>query len=324
MRIFQPSVRAGSGGGRARGRFWPRKARRQTPSRPQGGGQEAARQEETRQALRPARQGAVRRGQDAGPHGGARDRLLRQGLPRRRRRAAHRRRRPGRPCASRATATGAIPSSSRWSRSSALEAKAHDGWPGLLVGDLSQPRGGPMLTGHASHQVGLDADIWLTPMPDRRLTEQEREDLSATSMLAADKVSVDPNDLDGRARAPHQARRLLRRRSSASSCTRPSRRRCATPPPRTRITAWLRKVRAYWGHYYHFHVRIACPAGSGNCEAQPPLPPTTAAAPSSSTGWRWSSEARSPSRQCPPPPASPSRPSPASRSISCPPNAARC
>ena len=45
-----------------------------------------------------------------------------------------------------------------------------DGWPGLLIGDISQPRGGPMLTGHASHQIGLDADIWLTPMPDRRLT----------------------------------------------------------------------------------------------------------------------------------------------------------
>ena len=44
-----------------------------------------------------------------------------------------------------------------------------------------------MLTGHASHQVGLDADIWLTPMPDRRLTDKEREDISATSMLAADK-----------------------------------------------------------------------------------------------------------------------------------------
>src|SRR6185295_4093072 len=42
-----------------------------------------------------------------------------------------------------------------------LSDKVHEvaGWPGLLVGDLSQPRGGPMLTGHASHQVGLDADI---------------------------------------------------------------------------------------------------------------------------------------------------------------------
>src|SRR3954471_16148322 len=49
-----------------------------------------------------------------------------------------------------------------------------NGWPGLLVGDIAQPRGGPMLTGHASHQIGLDADVWLTPMPDRRLSRAER------------------------------------------------------------------------------------------------------------------------------------------------------
>src|SRR5262245_17234826 len=60
------------------------------------------------------------------------------------------------------------------------EKGAKVGWPGLLVGDMSQPRGGPMLTGHASHQVGLDADIWLTPMPDRELTRREREEMSAT------------------------------------------------------------------------------------------------------------------------------------------------
>ena len=58
-----------------------------------------------------------------------------------------------------------------------------DGWPGLLLGDISQPRGGPMLTGHASHQIGLDADIWLTPMPDRRLSASERETMSAVSMI---------------------------------------------------------------------------------------------------------------------------------------------
>ena len=60
---------------------------------------------------------------------------------------------------------------------------AADGWPGLLLGDISQPRGGPMLTGHASHQIGLDADIWLTPMPDRRLSAQERETMSAVSLI---------------------------------------------------------------------------------------------------------------------------------------------
>ena len=74
-----------------------------------------------------------------------------------------------------------------------LAAKAPKvGWNGLLVGDLTQPRGGPMLTGHASHQVGLDAEIWLTPMPDRELTRQEREEMSATMVVAPDRKDVDP------------------------------------------------------------------------------------------------------------------------------------
>jgi penicillin-insensitive murein endopeptidase len=50
------------------------------------------------------------------------------------------------------------------------------GWRGLLLGDMSQPRGGPMLAGHTSHQVGLDSDIWLTPMPDHELTPWMRYD----------------------------------------------------------------------------------------------------------------------------------------------------
>jgi penicillin-insensitive murein DD-endopeptidase len=66
------------------------------------------------------------------------------------------------------------------------------GWRGLLVGDLAQPRGGPMLTGHTSHQIGLDADIWLTPMPDHKLSREEREEISATNVVAADREEVDP------------------------------------------------------------------------------------------------------------------------------------
>src|SRR5262249_37946587 len=74
-----------------------------------------------------------------------------------------------------------------------LSAKAAKfGWPGLLVGDMSQPRGGPMITGHASHQVGLDADIWLTPMPSRELSRAEREEMSATMVVANDRRDIDP------------------------------------------------------------------------------------------------------------------------------------
>src|SRR5947209_6107821 len=65
------------------------------------------------------------------------------------------------------------------------------GWPGLLVGDIAQPRGGPMLTGHGSHQIGLDADIWLTPMPQRRLSPAERDEMRATNVVAADGDDID-------------------------------------------------------------------------------------------------------------------------------------
>src|ERR1700687_5192874 len=75
-----------------------------------------------------------------------------------------------------------------------LSAKVHKdaGWPGILVGDMSQPRGGPMLSGHTSHQVGLDADVWLTPMPNRQLSRNEREEMSATNMVRADRLDIDP------------------------------------------------------------------------------------------------------------------------------------
>src|ERR1700721_510731 len=57
-----------------------------------------------------------------------------------------------------------------------LSVKAHKdaGWPGILVGDMGQPRGGPALSGHASHQIGLDADIWLTRVPDHLLACEDQ------------------------------------------------------------------------------------------------------------------------------------------------------
>ena len=85
---------------------------------------------------------------------------------------------------------------------------AHEGvWPGILVGDISQPRGGPMLTGHASHQIGLDADVWLTPMPDHRLDRAEREEMSAVDMVRPDGLAVDPAHWSAAAGRGHQGGR---------------------------------------------------------------------------------------------------------------------
>ena len=57
---------------------------------------------------------------------------------------------------------------------------------------MSQPRGGPMLTGHASHQIGLDVDVWLTPMPARELSRAEREEMTAVNVVRPDRLDVDP------------------------------------------------------------------------------------------------------------------------------------
>jgi penicillin-insensitive murein endopeptidase len=146
----------------------------------------------------------------------------------------------------------------------ASDAQKKDGWPGLLVGDISQPRGGPMTSGHASHQVGLDADIWLTPMPDRVLSAKEREEIQATSMLDNTSLKVDPNIWT----AKHLA--LIKRAASYPDVERifvhPAIKK-ALCEGAGKDRAWLGKVRPLWGHYYHFHIRTGCP--NGGCTAQP-------------------------------------------------------
>ena len=143
------------------------------------------------------------------------------------------------------------------------------GWRGLLVGDMSQPRGGPMLTGHASHQVGLDADIWLTPMPPRELTRAEREEMSATMVVAPDRKDVDPNVwtpahtalIKAAAEQPEVQRIFVNAAIKKALCREAGSDR-----------AWLSKVRQYWQHDYHFHVRIKCPTDSPDCKPQDPVP----------------------------------------------------
>jgi penicillin-insensitive murein endopeptidase len=144
------------------------------------------------------------------------------------------------------------------------EAKNYDGWPGLLVGDIAQPRGGPMLTGHASHQVGLDADIWLTPMPDRTLTVREREDIEATSMLDDTSLAVDTKVFTSKQVAV--IKRAATYREVERIFVHPAIKK-ALCKAAGKDRRWLAKVRPLWGHYYHFHIRIGCP--NGGCRAQP-------------------------------------------------------
>ena len=142
------------------------------------------------------------------------------------------------------------------------------GWPGILIGDMSQPRGGPMLTGHASHQIGLDVDIWLTPMPPRELSRAEREDMSATNMVREDGLDVIPDlwtpshlaVVRAAAQDPAVQRIFVNAAIKRAMC------RVAAGEP------WMRKVRPYYSHNYHFHVRLFCPRGAESCRDQDPTP----------------------------------------------------
>ncbi|MCF2871644.1 penicillin-insensitive murein endopeptidase [Octadecabacter sp. G9-8] len=142
------------------------------------------------------------------------------------------------------------------------------GWEGLYVGDMSQPRGGPMLTGHASHQSGLDIDIWMLP-PDRlNLSRQEREDLSSISMRRERGAFTN-------SRWTEQHMQLLR---AAASDDRTARifvfpgAKVAMCEWATGDRSWLNKIRPWYGHHYHFHVRLTCPDGAAGCENQAPPP----------------------------------------------------
>ena len=141
------------------------------------------------------------------------------------------------------------------------------GWAGLYIGDMSQPRGGPMTSGHASHQIGLDADVWMLPPGRLNLSAKERENISSVAVRSADQRSVTANWT-----AAHRA--LMK---AAASDPRVDRifvaaavkiEMCRTA--KTKDKAWLQKIRPIAGHETHFHVRLKCPPGASACQTQSP------------------------------------------------------
>ena len=141
------------------------------------------------------------------------------------------------------------------------------GWAGLYIGDMGQPRGGPMTSGHASHQNGLDADIWMLPPKRLNLTVPERESLSSVSIRSADQKSVTGYWtqahvalLKAAALDPRVDRIFIAAAAKIAMCQTATR----------KDKAWLQKIRPLYGHETHFHVRLKCPAGASLCETQTP------------------------------------------------------
>lgn len=148
------------------------------------------------------------------------------------------------------------------------QAARQAGWQGLYIGDISQPRGGPMTSGHASHQMGLDADIWMLPPANLHLSAAQREKLSSVSVVnrAGTGLSAAWNPghmsiIRAAARDPRVERIFVDPVVKVAMCQSEGGNR-----------AWLRKVRPINNHDYHFHVRLSCPAGSV-CRQQDAPPP---------------------------------------------------
>ncbi|MBL8666429.1 MAG: penicillin-insensitive murein endopeptidase [Rhodospirillales bacterium] len=170
------------------------------------------------------------------------------------------------------------------------------GWPGLLIGDLAQPRGGPMSSGHRSHQTGLDVDIWFLPAPPQALSRSDREGLSAVSMVAEGGTTLSPAWGDGyawllqtAAQYPEVDRIFVNPAIKQALCD-------TTTGDRT----WLAKLRPWWGHDAHFHVGLHCPAGDGECVERPAIPPGDGC--DASLAWWFSAEAREQLRTATPTP----------------------
>lgn len=142
----------------------------------------------------------------------------------------------------------------------------------LLIADLGQPRGGP-ITGHGSHEIGLDVDIRLLIVDPGSITETQRKKPAYVG-LVRDSNPPGNETLETRiwsdkhvklyeaaARHPRVDRIFAHPVLKKTLCEQA-----------TGDRSWLKKVRAWYGHHAHMHVRLKCPKDSPDCKPQKAVP----------------------------------------------------
>lgn len=172
----------------------------------------------------------------------------------------------------------------------------------VMIGDLSQPRGGLMSSSHRSHQNGLDLDVWFLLADSPAQAHRDYPESAAPpSMVRDDGLAV--NDLWGPAQ-----RQLLKLAAEDNRVERIF----INPAIKQRLCDseggdrhWLRKLRPWRGHDAHFHVRLKCPQDSADCQVQSPPPAGDGCG--AELAWWFTEEARQPkkAREDQPPPPMP-------------------
>ena len=133
----------------------------------------------------------------------------------------------------------------------------------LVIGDMSLPRGGAYVGGHASHQTGLDVDIAYRAFADRggvrSVADWPRSSMPAPPLRLRDLRRIEAL-LRLAAADEHVDRIFVGAGIKQLLC-------------RTAIgdRAFLAVLRPWMGHQQHFHVRLKCPDGSPDCRPNEPV-----------------------------------------------------
>jgi penicillin-insensitive murein endopeptidase len=142
----------------------------------------------------------------------------------------------------------------------------------LTVGDIGLPAGGAFSSGHASHQIGLDADFWfVTPKQaySRKLTTHEKNNISAQSVVDLKNMKVNTLftskqvSLLKLAAADENVDRIFVNAAIKKNL-------CENYKGQD----WLAKIRPWYGHHFHFHVRLKCQKNDTQCSMPEGYKPT--------------------------------------------------
>lgn len=138
----------------------------------------------------------------------------------------------------------------------------------ILIADMSMPRGGNFTKGHSSHQIGLDVDVWFQ-QANKPLTTKELAQPTAQEPVDKKRFTLDTQLWS------KQQTQMIKLAAEDSRVARIF----VSPVIKQHLCdleldndAWLKKVRPWWGHTYHMHVRLSCPSDNPLCRDQAAIP----------------------------------------------------
>ncbi len=153
---------------------------------------------------------------------------------------------------------------------SKLVSRAHKaGLPNLLIGDLSRPLGGSFgaESNHGSHQSGLDVDVsfdFATPQKSEyELTHPKDVYIVDTKNRPTPFFDKNRVALLYMAAQDDRVERIF---------VAPGIKKTLCKIYEGHDKSWLRKIRPWFGHRGHMHVRLSCPVDSPLCVKQASVP----------------------------------------------------